>query len=175
MCEPTTILLVVSIAITVAATAAKMQADAQARSAAKKQGEFTAAVARRNAENNEIAALDAERRGELAANQRRSEIKQLIGIQRASLARSGVEVGLGSALDITTDTAGIGELEALNIQANAEREAFALRTRGSNFEAEAQLALLRGDQPSRILSTALGGASSITSSFSTFNAADGFD
>lgn len=171
MCEPTT-LLVISVVLIAASTAMAIQADQQQRAALKKKAAFETQVALNNQTLAERAAEDARERGKVAAKQRRKDIKQLIGIQRATLAGNQVEVDFGSALDLTTDTAGVGEQEALTIENNAEREALGFITQGLNFQSSAELARLRGQVPSKAGGIALAGASKIAGSFASFGAAN---
>lgn len=173
-------------------TIAQISAQRQANKAAKQQAEFEAAVARNNQILQEQLALnvleqgrvieeDIRERGTIAEQLQRREIRGLIGIQRAALAGAGVEVDTGSALDITSDTAQIGEFEAQVTRANtarairdtqfaAERAAFEHRTRGQAFGAEAELARLRGFRPNTTLGTALSGGASILGRFATLKA-----
>lgn len=104
------------------------------------QSKFQSRMARDNRRRQKAAAADALARGEIAAQGGRSEIAQLIGQQRAALAASGIEVDTGSALDITTDTAGLGEFDILNIQANAEREAYKFLIGAHQSEIEKRIA-----------------------------------
>lgn len=117
--------------------------------ALKEQAAYQAAVARNNQILAERAAQDALDRGKIEEQRQRSATKQLQGRQRAVLAANGVVVDVGSALDITSDTAAIGELDALTIRSNAEREALGFRTQGMNFQAEADLAKAKGEAASQ--------------------------
>lgn len=169
------VLLVASVALTAFSTVAQIMASRSQNRAIRNEANFEAAIIRNNQIIAERAAGDAIERGRIAEGIKRSEIVQLIGIQRAALAGSGIEVDTGSALAVTTDTAGIGEFEAQVIRANAEREAFDLRVQAANLGAEAQLTALRGHRPDQTASIALSGASSILGSFANFGAAGGFD
>ena len=159
---------VLSLVLTGAGTLAKIQSQRRENKATEARGKFEAAVLRNNQIIAERAAVDATERGRIAEGIKRGEISQLIGVQRAALAGSGVEVGTGSALAVTTDTAGIGEFEAQVVRSNAEREAFELRVRAANLGAEAELTLLRTKPINKTLTTALSGASSILGNFATF-------
>ena len=132
------------IAATVISTAMQAMSQIQAGQAAAAQADYQAGVARNNQILAERAAKDALERGKIAEHRQQMATQQLIGRQRAVLASSGVKTDVGSALDITVDTAGIGELDALTIRSNAEREALGFRTQGMNFQAEAGLAKARG-------------------------------
>ncbi len=128
--------------------------------------------------NNEImaqqAAEDARQRGQIAEAQKRTETDILKGRQRAVLAANGVLVDTGTALDITSDTAAFGELDALTTRSNAEREALGYLKQGQNFSQEAQLAQLRGQSVSAALpyqlgGTVLSGATSVARDWYYFN------
>ena len=136
--------LPIMIATTVLSTAAGVAGSVAQGQAAKQQANYQAAVARNNAIIAERKAADARERGEVEAQQQRLRTQQLIGRQRASAAGRGVQVDEGSALDVTADTAALGELDALTIRSNAEREALGFEAEGRGFQAEGELAQARG-------------------------------
>lgn len=145
MCEPTSATLAIaSLAASAVGTAASIYGQVQAGKAAQGQANYQAAVARNNAIIAERNAADAEKRGEIAETRQRQQVAQLAGRQRATLAGNGVVIDEGSALDITTDTAGFGELDALTVRNNADREAYRARVEGANFQADAGLYDARG-------------------------------
>ncbi len=162
------VLLIGSFILTAFSTIAQISASRAAARAAQQAADFEAQVLRNNQILAERAADDALERGRIAEGIKRQEVNQLIGIQRAALAGSGIEVDTGSALEVIVDTAGIGEFEAQVVRNNAEREAFDLRVQASNLGARAQLAALRGFRPDESFGIALSGASSILGSFATF-------
>jgi hypothetical protein len=130
--------------------------------------ETQAAVARNNAEYSESQARDAIRRGQVAENDVRRRTAQLQGSQRARLAANGIDLGEGSALNILLDTDYFGELDALNVRDNSNREAAALRTQGSNQMAAANLYQARSDSESPFssaLPTLLTGAGLVANSW----------
>ena len=153
-------------AITAIASAGfQLLGSLQQSRAAQAQASFQAAVARNNVIIAQRQAEDARLRGEQAAAQisvreQRDTAKtalatrQLIARQRVAQAGLGQTVDVGSALDITADTAAAGKLDELTLRRNAaferevarnnaEREAIGFLTQGFNFEAEARLADLR--------------------------------
>lgn len=73
-------------------------------------------------------AADATARGEEEVARYQRDLAQLMGRQRAATAAQGLDVGQGSAADITADTVRIGEQDARTIRENARREAFGLRS-----------------------------------------------
>lgn len=153
MCEPTTIAL----ATTAVAGALTAVGQVQQASAQKGQAKYQAAVARNNQIMAERAAKDAEERGRVDELNRRIQTRQLIGRQRASLAANGVEVGSGSAIDIISDSALIGEVDALTIRNNAAREAQGFRYQGANYGSEARLYDAQRRNISAALPFAVGG------------------
>lgn len=134
----------IAVAATLASTALGAVGSIQQGKAANAQAAYQAGVARNNQILAERAAKDAEARGRVSALNKRNETKQLIGRQRTQLAANGVLVDRGSALDIVADTAKIGETDALTLENNADREAANFRAQGANFQADSELALLRG-------------------------------
>lgn len=96
-------------------------------------------IAENNATISGWQADDALRRGAREASRSRMKTNQLKGTQRAALAANGVDLGVGSALNILTDTDQFGDIDASTITDNAAREAWALRNQASNFQGEASL------------------------------------
>lgn len=76
-------------------------------------------------------AEDALKRGAEAEAKQRRETSALQGRQRAVLAASNLDIGSGSPLAILGDTAQLGELDALTVRNNSEREASYHRTNAS--------------------------------------------
>jgi len=116
----------------------------QQAKAAEAQGEYRAQVARNNQVIAERAAEDARLRGVQAEKNQRQQTSALIGRQRAVLASNGVQANEGSAVLITGDSAAFGELDALTIRNNAEREAVNLRQQAQNFGSDATFASAGG-------------------------------
>lgn len=107
--------------------------------AASNEAEFRAAIAANNAiiaANNAQIALE---KGEADVADKRRETRQIISIQRAQLAAQGFSVSEGSSIDILGDTAALGELDVLRIEADAENRAENFRQQGAGFQAESTL------------------------------------
>jgi len=118
-------------------------------------------------------AQDAKDRGAKEEAAFRTKVAQLKGRQKSALAASGVEIGDGSALDILGDTAALGELDALTIRSNAEREAYEQKVNASNLAANASMkrmgannAIIAGKIGS--MTSLLSGASSIASKWQSY-------
>jgi hypothetical protein len=140
MCEPATITLALT---AVSAAVAAGGAVAQGR-AANKQATYQAAVERNNAQIATWQAADAVDRGRIEEQNQRLKVARLAGTQRTAFASSGVELGSGSPLDVLMDTQQLGELDALTIRSNAEREAYGYRTQSSNLTAQSGLTRMAG-------------------------------
>lgn len=171
---------IIAVAATVIGTATTAIGQVQAANASAAQGRYQAAVDRNNAITAQRLADDARARGEVDARTRRTQLAQVEGRQRASLAANGVLIDEGSALDIVSDTAALAELDALTIRSNAEREALGFETQGVNFQSSAALAEIRADQatssiPLTVGSTLLTGAGSVAGKWYDFNQTGAFD
>lgn len=129
----------VSLGSTLLGTGLSAVGQYQQGQAAKAQAEFQAGVARNNQIVAERQADDALERGRLAEQQKRLQIAQLGGRQRASFAASGVALDEGSPLDILGDTAAFGAYDLLSIRSNAGREAYGYRQKAADFGTEAGL------------------------------------
>lgn len=120
------------IGIAAVGTAASVVGQVKSGNAAKRIGDYNAAVA-------DAQAADALVRGQQDEEKFRQGVKTLIGSQRAGFAGQGVDVGVGSAVDVQADAAFLGELDALTIRTNAAREAW-------GYTVQAQDARLGGQQ-----------------------------
>ena len=119
-------------------------------------------------------AQDAKDRGAKEEASLRTKVAQLKGRQKSALAASGVEIGDGSALDILGDTAALGELDALTIRSNAEREAYEQKVNASNLAANASMKRMGADNAiiaGRIgaRTSLLSGAGSIASKWQSYS------
>ncbi len=118
----------------VGAVGAMQQANATAAAAnyQAQVNENNAIIANRNAE-------DARKRGAVAEEEHRRKVSALQGRQTAVMSANGVDTTSGSPLDILADTAQMGELDALTIRGNADREAKGYEAQSMNFRAESGL------------------------------------
>lgn len=162
--DPATLSIIASAASAVTGVVGTMQQSA----AAKGQAEYQASIARNNQIYAQRAADEAKQRGLVAEEKARQAAQNLRGRQRAVLAANGVDVNTGSSLDIQTDTAAMGELDALTARSNAEREAQGYLQQGANFGGEAALYDARARNASSSgmwtgATTLLGGAGTVAS------------
>jgi hypothetical protein len=130
------------------------------------QGKAEQSVARYQERAAQIAARDAEARGAAEEMRFRQRVSTVKGAQRAQLAASGVVLDQGSALDVLSDTAAYGELDALNIRADAQREALELRSRAKMFKYEGRAS--RQAAKMKIIGGSLSNASKTAMSLGSF-------
>ena len=155
---------------------AMAQAQGQRHAAAAKANEYRY-QAQVDDNNRKVAlwkAQDAKDRGAKDEAALRVKVAQLKGRQKSALAASGVEIGDGSALDILGDTAALGELDALTIRSNSEREAYEQKVNASNLAANASMKRMGADNAiiaGRIGATTslLSGAGSIASKWQSYS------
>ena len=94
-------------------------------------------VAARNAKIADMQAEDALRRGENEAAALRRQVAATKSAQRVSLAAKGLDLTYGTAADLQDQTDFFGEYDVATVRANARKEAWARRSQGANFQAEA--------------------------------------
>jgi hypothetical protein len=161
-----------AVGIAVVGAAMSAYGQYQQSQAQKAQAEYQSAVARNNQIIGEQNAADAMKRGEIEADKHRAKVQQLKGTQKAAMAAGGFEIDTGSNLDILSDTAQMGELDALTILNNAEREAYQHKAAAMNSSAQAGLYGMAAASQSPLLSggTALvGGLASAAGTYALYN------
>lgn len=99
-------------------------------------GNANAQIAGYNARAADMAARDAVDIGREEEMRHRMKVRQLVGAQRASFAAQGVDPSAGSALATQLDSAKMGELDVLQIRANAARDALRIKTQAKGFRFE---------------------------------------
>jgi len=167
MCDLVTGLAIASTVI--GGAGAIYQADASSKAS-----RYNAQVMEMNAVLSERRAKDAEERGAREEQQKRLEIAQLQGRQRAAMSANGVDLTFGSPLDTMIDTAYLGELDALTIRRNAAHEAYDFRVDAVNGRADAALSRSNADNALmggylNAAGTVLGGASSAYGGYRSYN------
>jgi hypothetical protein len=166
-------MMYVSMAATALSTVVSVAGAAQQSKAAQAQAKYQAAVQRNNAQIAEYQAQDAIERGTQAEQQKRREIQQVIGQQRAAMSVSGLSMDSASFVDTIGDTAAMGEMDALTIRSNAAKQAWAYRAQGAGMDAQAQLydaqaAQAKAALPLQIGGSLLSGAGSVASKWYQF-------
>jgi hypothetical protein len=165
--DPVTWLLIATAASGgIAAVGAIRQSQAEKQAA-----DYRAAVARNNAIVSEENAKLELQRGVIEEQELRQNTAQLIGAQRAGYAGAGVEGA--TPLRVQTDTALLGEVDALTARNNATRRAYAARTQAQNFESEAAFETVGGRNARRAgdlnaLGSLVSGASSTGSKWQSY-------
>lgn len=135
MCELATIATVATIASTAMGAYSAIQ-QGQQQSAMFK---YQAQIDKNNAVMADRQAEDALARGQEEERKHRIKIGLLKGSQINAFASNGVTVDSGTPLDVLGDTAEAGELEALTIRNNADREEWGYRVQGSNYRNSASM------------------------------------
>jgi hypothetical protein len=108
----------------IASTTVQVAGQIKAGHAAKKAGEYNAQVA-------ELQAQDALDRGRQDEATYRQGVRTVMGSQRADFAGQNIDVESQSALDVSADTAYLGELDAQQIRTNAQREAWGYKVQAN--------------------------------------------
>lgn len=108
-------------------------------SAAERQGAYEAGMLERNAEFAEAQGADAIARGSEASMRVRREARLTSASQRAALAASGIDVTVGSAVDLQAETETLGELDALTIANNARKQAWGFSVEAADLRERARL------------------------------------
>ena len=163
----------VMIALTVASAATSAYAAKQQADATTAANEYNAKVARNNQELADQAAADAIKRGKVEAQLKQQETAALKGRQLTALAANGVDVGSGSAVDVTSNTDALGKFEELRIRSNAQREALGFQTEGMNYAAKAGLESYSAQSAqaagkTAVFSSLVGGASKVAGQWYNF-------
>lgn len=124
----------------VLAAAAAFQALGQISSAQAQASELkaNAQIDEMNAKSQEVAAQDAAQRGAIEASRQKQMQQQQSALFRAEGGGSGFSINSGTALDVLVQNAGFGELDALTIINNADREAYGYKVNASGLRASAQ-------------------------------------
>ena len=118
---------------------AKKAGEAQTQAA-----ESEASIAEYNAGVADLQAKDAVERGAETESRFRTQVRGLVGSQRAGVAAGNIDVGYGSAVDVQADAAYLGELDARAIRSNAAREAWGYQVQATDLRTRAKIARKTG-------------------------------
>lgn len=135
---------IVSAVATAASTTMGVIASQQQARAAQAQMDYQAQVNKKNAMIAQQNAEDKRQEGIEESRMTRLKTAQKIGLQQSALAANGVDVSEGTALDIIEDTSAMGELDALTTRYNYEKQALAYEQQAGNFENQANLDIIAG-------------------------------
>jgi hypothetical protein len=156
------------VALAVVSTAMSAYSAVQQSSQTKAAYNYQAGVDKNNAMIANWNAEDAARRGEsdLIAQQRKTAA--IMGTQRATLAGRGISLEEGSALNILSDTAYLGEQDALTVKDNTAKNVWAAKVQANNENANAGLHQMQADNQNPLMAGAtslLTGAGKVADSF----------
>lgn len=129
---------------------------------------FQAEMAKINARMAETQAQHIMDEAQAAIGQVGLKAGKIKGAQRAALAASGVQLGIGSAKEVVASTDIMKEVDALTINANAVRAAGAARMQGANYAAQGAMAQASASTISPYLmagTSLLTGAGQVASSY----------
>lgn len=125
-----------------------------------------------NAHQSELSAQSALAQGQMQEQSSDLRTANLKSTQRAGLAASGVDLGVGSAANILTSTDVMGQIDANTIAANAVRSAWGYRTQATNQQNDALMKRAGASAISPLTSAAtslLGSAGSVAQSWYSKN------
>lgn len=134
MCDPVTgsILAMQGIGALSSASGARTAAASQ-----KMQLETQAAIAEINAKLSETQAQQTLLAGQREVQKSQLNTAKVKSAQRVALAANGIDLGVGTALQLQNDTDILGEIEANTIESNAISQAWGYRTQASNQKVQA--------------------------------------
>lgn len=168
MCEAfsATTMAYIALGSAAASTAVSMYGQQQ-------QGKYQEKVGKNNAKAAEYAAADAMARGAVAEQQQRARTRALMGQQKAALAANGIDIGTGTGSLLLTDTAGLGEFDALTVRNNAMKQAYGMNVQADNLLSEGKAARAGANMAS--FGTALTGGSQMASIYGTTRTSAPYD
>lgn len=148
-CEPATLATIASVSAVISAGVGGY--------AAYESGQSQKEAAKYNAEMGRMKAQDALQRGALEASNKRAQARKIASTQAEGAAMSNLAIDTGTPLSLLTETAGLGELDALRSINNAQREGWGMKAQSSLDEYQGRAAATTGMLNAG--STFLGGAS----------------
>lgn len=146
--------------------------------AARQAAQYNAQIAGINQQVSEQNAIQATQAGEQQAGMSQQKTRATVGAIKAGQAASGVDINSGSAVDVRSSAAQLGELDAINIRANAARTAYGYGNQAAGFGAQAQLDKLTGENAGvagdiGAATTFLGGAGNAALNWQKWNLSSG--
>lgn len=176
---PTALMIAGTVASAGAAAVGTMGAI-KAGEAQKEAADYNANVAKTNAAIANQNAVHATQAGEEQAAMREQRTRATIGAIKANQAAGNIDVNSGSAVDVRSSAAALGELDAINIRANAARQAYGYQTQGASFTAQGQQDITAGENAETAgeigaASTFLGGTGNAAENWARFQQMGGFN
>lgn len=149
------------------------QGQVEAGNAAAAASNYNATVAAENAKVADQNATWAAQAGEAQAGEESQKTRATVGSIKAAQAANGIDVNTGSAVDVRSSAAELGQLSAINIRSNAARTAYGYQTASSSQTAQSQLDTYNAQQErlageTGASTTILGGVSNAGLNYSKF-------
>jgi len=140
---------------------------------------YNAALAKENAAVAQQNAVIASQSGEQQAAMQEQRTRATVGAIKAGQAASGIDVSTGSAVDVRSSAAELGELDALTVRSNAAREAFGYTQQAAGMKAQSALDEYQAETAATAgeigaASTLLGGVGSAASKYYAYKLQGGF-
>jgi hypothetical protein len=131
---------------------------------------YNAAIASQNAQIARENATHAGQAGEQTAAMSEMKTRAAVGSIKANQAAAGVDVNSGSAVDVRSSAAELGELDAINIRSKAAQDAYGYENQAKSFDETGELDKFTGENAETAgtigaASTFLGGAGSAATNF----------
>lgn len=120
---------------------------------------YNSQVSEQNAQLAQQNAKWATEAGEAKVEQQGAKTRAQVGGILAAQAANNVDVTKGSAVDVRSSAASLGELSAINIRSDAARQAYGLESQASSASAQSQLDKMEAGQDE--IAGEVGGASSV--------------
>lgn len=130
------------------------------------QGQDEQAALRENARRAQLEAQDALARGAEQAALARMKGSRVIAAQKTAIGASGVDAGVGSAVQLMADSRIQSEMDALTIRNNAIREAYGMRSQALGLEKAGRRAATAANR--RAAASILGGVAGAADSVKGF-------
>tara|TARA_R110000803_G_scaffold4054_6_gene13888 strand:- start:2601 stop:3185 length:585 start_codon:yes stop_codon:yes gene_type:complete len=159
MCEPATIMMAASAAMS-------LYQGVQQNKQAKAQANYQRQVGEVNAAESKNQATRISNEGVRTENAQRRATAELASKQKASLGAKGIQVDSGSAQAIQSDTIELGNLDAMQIRENARIEADSVNRQGiqNQWKANVEADQTRAAGKDALIGGALTAASTVVSS-----------
>lgn len=135
----------------------------QSGNAAQAAANYNSQVAANNAKIAQQNATLAAQAGEQQVGEQTQKTRATVGAIKAAQAANNLDVNSGSAVDVRSSAAELGELSALNIRSNAARVSYGYSTQESSFKSQSELDKLEGQQSS--IAGEVGAAGSVLGGF----------
>lgn len=164
MCEPVSAIMALT-AISGAMTIMGQQQAAKAQQAA---ANYNAEVAKNNATIAEKNVRQQQLEGMRQEEAQRLKTANLLGTQKSAFGASGVDLNVGSAVDVQASTAFYGQEDLLSIRAGVQAQEDRLHQQATDFTNQAQMSIAEGKNARRAaniqsVGTAIGTLTSMAS------------